>query len=138
MGFYQVRTREHELSAGRLPTSVLSETLPFWRIRSSQAPAGLGKPTEDDKTPLAKGEDRNMFQGPENDEESGAATDAIVIDSLIGASDGDSTGGGGEPPGVPSAEEGLNLWGPNGEEVESGSPDPPTLAQVKGDDCSSE
>lgn len=56
--------------------------------------------------------------------------DDVVVGDLLGTRDGGLTGGGSEAAGVPSAEEGLNLWGPDAGEVQLRAPITPASTQV--------
>lgn len=65
-------------------------------------------------TPPPAGGDIDTGELDEDDEASGVA-DNSVVRSLIGTGDAEPTVGSGEATSVPSAEEGFNLWGPEGE-----------------------
>lgn len=67
----------------------------------------------------------------ESDKVQGEVTDAFVVSSLVNMGEGLSFGDGGDAASVPSAEDGLNLWGTtDGEELEAVAQETPTLTQV--------
>lgn len=85
---------------------------------SKDAPKTSGRAS----TPPSVDGDVHVGDFSGDSEASGVAADDAIVGSLIGADDTEPPRGGGEAARVPSPEEGLNLWEPEGEGREATAP----------------